>query len=374
MLNFSQYYLTEAQRIHSVFDTIAKQARTPPVFFTSALMKRLEYAIPNVSAFHATDITGAKGLLDKAGQKSTQISVFTSSGKSSEEFYHSLMKGVETSGGVIAELKGTVDVYFTGDAFTARTKGGRRTVLIGDMLFRRSVVDSYLAYGKEVGDYIEKLMVELQQKLIDLYTDVMNKYVLPFIKKVYYEIDHDKLYFYETEKKMKTYREWETAWSAIQFLAVTRDDELGFDSDDISSFIRYYDKNGKIMQKIVKDYMDGMERIISENPEYKKIFLMPYKDTEKFGNISYDEAIMSDFEVQKLHVFPSEKQVAHFESQVMDEFEREEYMDEYTDEYLPGDAPVVFWVSDTYVEDLFNYVQGKAKSFVDIYKKKAQNI
>lgn len=372
MLNFSQYYLSEAQKEHSVFDSIVNNAWSPPVFFTNSVMKRLEYSIPDVKAFHSTDLSGARGLISKQNRKNTQISVFTNPGPSADSFLSSILGGIETSGGVIVELEGTINVYFSADAFTARTKGGRRTVLIGERLFRMSVRDSYKDIGGEsAAEYIDELINELQIKLQRLQNDVLNKHVLPLIKKVYYEIDHELFYFYEVEPQMKQYKEWKTAWDAIQFLSVTRD--VKFDDKDLTSFIRYYDRAGKVMNKVVKDYMDGMERILVSSPDYKKIFLMPYIDPDEYKgtSIAYDEAILSDFTIKQLHIFPTRSMVKHFETHAMTPKEQEDYIDHTIERELNDpNVDIRIWLGETFINDLYKYIKNKSKKFVDIYRKK----
>lgn len=383
MISFKDFLLNEDQRTHSVFSTILNSGGTPPIFLTPSLMERLDYTIPNVKAFHATHLRGARNIIDNQGSKK-QLSVFTNPGTSSSNFKGMLMGGVETAGEVIVELTGNINAYFASDVFSGRVKGGRRSLLVGSSALIGGVLDAYGEIGapKETIKYVDDLMKELQNSLYEAKEEVLNRYILPLIQKVYYEIDHEILYFHEVEKRLKRQKNYQDAWQSIIFLSASSERDLPWmepGGADFDAFVRYYDKSGKIMKSIVKDYMDAVEKVLKQNPDYKKIFSMPYRNNDEvsgnsYEGLDYDEAIMSDFTVDTIHKYPTDEEAKFLKKVDADDETKKLHLQQVVGKSLGSyDVDVQLWVGENYVEDLYNYILKQSESFQEIYKKRVSN-
>ena len=199
--------------------------------------------------------------------------------------------GIETGGGVLAVLEGSVTVRMKHDIFTGLIVGGRRTVLIS----------KNSSFGTELKPnllpVIDKLNLEIRDMLHDEASKIFPKALREFAK------------FHEQTKMF--HKNIINLADGIE--KKDRDKSIYFDQGSISRNISLYDliqltkerksdpENRIITSaagRFVKAYMDGVERILATNPEYKSLFV-----TEESGKpLWYDEYIMHNFKIKKLYV------------------------------------------------------------------------
>lgn len=343
MTTFKQF-LTEKQMAHSVAETIVFGENEPPIILTPSMMKRLDYTVPNVRAFHITSPDLIPNLMKLEGRKTNQISVLTSLNNAA-----ALEFGIETDGGVVVELKGQIDAYFATDAFTGLLKGGRRSVLIDpDNDFGVSIKRRYadLIGTPEAAEMVVSYIKDLQLKLRKELTEILDRNMTPFFMKQYPEagIRRNDGYF-EAFEKVQTYLI----------------DVEHFQPTDMISMIRPSVGNkdgGKVLQKIVREYLDAQELVMKQNPHLKKLFLMPFNEPTDATSGAYDEAMMSNFKVLGIHVYRQRRTLM---PQV------EELADNLRSEY---DVPVKV---HEFVSEVQRYINKKATNFSEILRKKVSS-
>jgi len=371
-------FLTERQNQRSVFASIIQAPNLPPVFFTPTLMKRLDYTIPNVVAFHVTEKSAVVDLVALEGRKNAQLSVFLSNNKKSE-FRDMVGGGIETSGGVLAELKGDINAYFSFDAFTYLSKGGRRLVHIGDRDFERALKHAY----PNVKNEVEATSKDLRLRLQKLRGDLMRKHLFPstwenlsnsghdWIKAQGIKTKSDFIDFVEgLDDEFRQYKEISLVPNPQMQLSTIKKEldsgdmisaHRGSDTDIIRNNMGLYPlfkiyADPRAIQKFVQSYMDGVEKIMKENPSYRILFNVPYT-----GYSGYDEAVMSNFTIQKIH--------RPFMDEPENQKEREDAMASMG--LQPNNSiPVEFWHNN--LDALYNRVQEAGSNFAELYTKKIQ--
>lgn len=347
MNTFKNFLLSEAQVAHSLAESIIIQELNPPFVFTPTMMDRLEYSIKDVTAFHVTSADYIAGVTKSQGSKSSQLSVFLNVNKKSA---NDLFKGVETEGGIAIELKGQLDAYFSVDAFTARLKGGRRSVLIGPDSDWGNNVKFYMETigGNELKKMMDTLIRRLQFDMQILQAETLNEYLKPLFLKT----------FPILKSRVKRTWNWFAYFEELQRMWQDGEDIVkGYDTGLAQGpyhFIKILPNGGRILQKIVRDYLTGVEDLLKENPGYKPLFLMPGFDSKAKSGPSYDEGILSNFKIVKLHIYDHDMIGDQTKDELAELFESEGFSVQIWDDYI----------------DLSKYVMKKTDSFAEIVKKK----
>jgi hypothetical protein len=160
--------------------------------------------------------------------------------------------GVEGGSGLVVEIEGNVLASAREDIMSIPETSGRR--MISFNWFRGS-------WGDRNVDQIEKQLIVLLKALIKKYAGAFGK-------------------------PSKVVGDWEK-WMAIR-----------------AAYVEDKDKNrsaGKVMQKIIKDYLDGIERIYKQNAKQVQKIL-----TSDIGsrstNDEWDEIVVDQFTIKKLYI------------------------------------------------------------------------
>jgi hypothetical protein len=188
--------------------------------------------------FHTTDGKGIKKIAKLQGKKS-QISAFFSMMSRYMEV------GVATSGGVHSVLEMDADVLLSasGDVMSHLDQQGRRWTSISDL--------------KETSRFVKFGAVEKDlQKMFD-----------PLVKKYL---------------KKGEFQENATVWELWRMAE------------------RKVDK--KTLSLVIKDYMDGMERVIKKNIDTFSSAMLSYAKNRS-TDLSWDEQIVNNFKVKTAHFF-----------------------------------------------------------------------
>ena len=319
MKSFNQY-LIEAQEQHSVFDSIVRNVLQPPVFFTPTVMRRLDYEKAGFHAFHATDEKGIIGLAKIQGSKSKQISTM-SPNSDTAGLYKGLIGGIETKGGILTVLEGSVSVRMNMDIFTGLTVGGRRTVLIGySSDFGQQVTSQISSNNPKLPPLLDKLNTELREIIFTSAKKVLSPALKEFAK--FQETDNEKFYDHlqEVIRKLDFGDTDHRIYSGDDTLVRQRSGyQLGI-ADLIRLAKNRKNRPGyKILTaaagRFVKEYMDGMEKVLTRNKEYKELFVSD-PTTENTG--LYDEYILHNFKIKKVFVYVPKLSGA---SSTVDDFE-----------------------------------------------------
>jgi len=205
---------------------------------SSSMFKRIWPDTLRATVFHTTDGDGIKSIAKLQGQKK-QISAFFSM------FSRYMEVGVATQGGVHSVLEMDADVLLSasGDVMSHIDQQGRRWTSISDL--------------KETSRFVKFGAVEKDlEKMFD-----------PLVKKYL---------------KKGEFQENATVWELWRMAE------------------RKVDK--KTMGLIIKDYMDGMEKVIKKNIDTFSSAMLSYAK-KRSTDLSWDEQIVNNIKVKTAHFF-----------------------------------------------------------------------
>ena len=220
-----------------------------------AIFKRVWPESVRSKCFHVTGFDGVRSLKKMQGKK-----------KSISAFYniedHILAGGIKTDGGYVVELEGDVLAAAPDDISSQPDKTGRRWITFSSLMNPSTASDPGLGGGsklKRIEKDLKKLLVEILVK------NGMGPY-----------------------KKGLTTRELNRGWS-------------------------YLGKStgGKEKSIIIKDYIDGMEKIMKKYSKPLKSVFTDYTkkrtldpDEDSGEKAMWDELVVNNFKIQKIHVGP----------------------------------------------------------------------
>ena len=211
-----------------------------PIPLSSAIFKRVWPDDIRTTVFHLTDDDGLDKLVRLQGKKKA-ISAFTSM----DRYYYS--RGVQTAGGIIAEIDGNVLIAAPTDIMSRPDNTGRRwtafRAISGREKFGR-IDDQTIT---SIGNDIEKLFKQL---ITTYYPDKLQPY----------------------SKKLAN-----TQWQ----------------------YIGQHPLSDK--RKIIADYIDGMEKIIKKHSAKLRGVFTRYLDRRRTDD-AWDELIVNDIKIKKVHV------------------------------------------------------------------------
>ena len=211
-----------------------------PIPLSSSIFKRVWPDDIRTTVFHLTDVDGLDKLVKLQGKKKS-ISAFTSM----DRYYYN--RGVQTAGGIVAEIDGNVLIAAPTDIMSRPDNTGRRwtafRAISGREKFGR--IDDLTI--KSIGKDVEKLFKQL---ITTYYPDKLQ----PYSKK----------------------------------LANTQCQYIG--AHPLS------DK-----RKIIADYIDGMEKIIKKHSAKLRGVFTRYLDRRRTDD-AWDEIIVNDIKIKQVHV------------------------------------------------------------------------
>ena len=244
-----KYFITEAtdqkwqQSLSSlIFDTGREENfyLDVPIPLSSSIFKRVWPDDIRTTVFHLTDVDGLDKLVKLQGKKKS-ISAFTSM----DRYYYN--RGVQTAGGIVAEIDGNVLIAAPTDIMSRPDNTGRRwtafRAISGREKFGR--IDDLTI--KSIGKDVEKLFKQL---ITTYYPDKLQPY----------------------SKKLAN-----TQWQYIGAHPLS-------------------DK-----RKIIADYIDGMEKIIKKHSAKLRGVFTRYLDRRRTDD-AWDELIVNDIKIKKVHV------------------------------------------------------------------------
>ena len=215
-----------------------------PIPLSSSIFKRVWPDDIRTTVFHLTDVDGLDKLVKLQGKKKS-ISAFTSM----DRYYYS--RGVQTAGGIVAEIDGNVLIAAPTDIMSRPDNTGRRwtafRAISGREKFGR--IDDLTI--KSIGKDVEKLFKQL---ITTYYPDKLQPY----------------------SKKLAN-----TQWQYIGAHPLS-------------------DK-----RKIIADYIDGMEKIIKKHSAKLRGVFTRYLDRRRTDD-AWDEIIVNDIKIKQVHILTSD--------------------------------------------------------------------
>ena len=232
---------------------------------SSSMFKRIWPDTLRATVFHTTDSDGVKSISKLEGKKG-QISAFF-------EMQSRYMEvGVATSGGVHAVLEMDADVLLSasGDVMSHLDQSGRRWTSISDL--------------KETSRWTKFAAVE--KSLEKMFDGLVKKYL-----------------------KRGEFQENATVWELWRMAKRKVD--------------------GKTMSLIIKDYMDGMEKVIKKNIDTFESAMMSYAK-KRSTDYAWDEQIVTNFKVKTAHFFKLPIPIAQTDDQI-EMSEKQQELIEFTE-------------------------------------------
>ena len=258
---------------------------------SSSMYKRIWPDNIRATVFHTTDVEGVKKIAKLQGKK-TQISAFFAMQSRYMEI------GIATQGGVHAVLEMDADVLLSakGDVMSYVDKSGRRWTTIADL----EETSRYTNFGKVNRD-IEKMFSALVPK-------------------------------YLTRGEFQDYSTIFQIWHQAK---------------------RKVDS--KTMSLIIRDYMDGMEKVIKDNLDTFTSVMRSYA-MKRQSDYSWDEQVVNNIDVKKIHLFK-------LPDPVTDESSDHEYQAELIEYASSKKWPIKIWDAaielEIYTRDVANKELGK---------------
>ena len=215
-----------------------------PIPLSSSIFKRVWPDDIRTTVFHLTDGDGLDKLVKLQGKKKS-ISAFTSM----DRYYYN--RGVQTAGGIVAEIDGNVLIAAPTDIMSRPDNTGRRWTAFRAISGREK-------WGRIDDQTIQSIRKDIEKLFKQLIT-------------TYYP---DKLQPYS--KKLAN-----TQWQYIGAHPLS-------------------DK-----RKIIADYIDGMEKIIKKHSAKLRGVFTRYLDRRRTDD-SWDEIIVNDIKIKQVHILTSD--------------------------------------------------------------------
>jgi hypothetical protein len=249
MKSFKQYLKEFAIQSTSdyVFDTPSGEAGSLKIPISGPMFKRIWPDTIRSTVFHATDNLEKLGKLE-GGKKS--ISAFFSM------MSRYMETGIATGGGIVAEMDADVLISASSDIMSEVDKTGRRWVEM-----------SWFANAQRYGVGADFRKVE--KDLTTLIVGLVKKYI-PKDK----EIQQTKHFAKD-------------AGAAFQIW---------------SNFKHHLKGDGKILRLVIKDYFDGVEKIIKRHQKIMGSIFYSYARSKRQTEESWDEQIVNNIKVKKIHL------------------------------------------------------------------------
>jgi len=266
MITFKQYLKEEPPKWTEslstmLFDLPRAGLKDVLIPLSPAILKRIWPKPPRTTVFHLTDYTGVGKLKGLQG-KQKSISAFFNITPRAIEY------GVATEGGYVVELIGDILAAAPDDLSTRPDKTGRRWMAFSTLI--NPIDYGHFGDGIGGGKKLKGMENDISEMLIEIimqYADDPGKSGMPNVNK---------------------------SWIALgkEYGSRSREDN-------------------KIKSQIIKDYLDGMEKIMKKYSAKLKSVLLDYvkirasKPDPDSGDVpEWDELVVNNFKIQKIHVNP----------------------------------------------------------------------
>ena len=216
---------------------------------STPIQKRIWPKTPRTTVFHLTDPDGVNALIKIEG---TKKSISTAA-----NIEHNIIgAGIKTYGGIVVELEGDVLIAASGDIMSQPDKTGRRWIELSDL--QTLVPKNKMATALGAGGAFEKDAISLCKELLLKYSEEKD---------------------IETSIKMNAMRNIASDWEGMVTLP------------------------GKKKSLLIKDYIDGMEKIMKlHSKPLKKLFYNYLVKRDKAGKDRlWDEIVVNNIKIKMLH-------------------------------------------------------------------------
>jgi hypothetical protein len=274
MITFKRYLREFAIQSTSdyVFDTHTENSSSLKIPISGPMFKRIWPNTIRATVFHTTDLEGLAKIQKLEGGKKSISAFFSMMSRYMET-------GVATSGDVhvVAEMDADVLVSARDDIWSQVDKTGRRWVEL-----------SWFANAQlgRTGPKFNKVEKEFNTMIKNL----VKKHLTKILGKNTVISTHE----YELWGNMK----------------------------------RHLKGDGQKLRLVIKDYFDGVEKVLKKNKEVMGNILYGYTKSKRMTDNAWDEQIVNNIKVKKIHILNS----AELDDQVVQDIKN-----------MPGIPPVEVW-------------------------------
>ena len=272
-----------------VFDVPSGESGSLKIPISGPMFKRIYPKSIRSTVFHATDLKGLESLKKIEGKKNTISAFFSMMARYME-------KGIATEGGLVVEMDADVLVSASSDIMSEVDKQGRRWV-------EMSWFANAQRYG--VGTDFRKVESDLSKLIV-----ILIKKHIPKDKKIE-----------QTKHFGKDEGAAFDAWGKMKF-----------------HLQRHHGRDaGKILRVVIKDYFDGVEKIIRKHKDTMGKIFYGYAKSKRQTEDSWDEQLVNNIKIKKVHVLEVKS------------YEDDEYV-VHDDVSSVGNWPIVDWGSSVELE------------------------
>ena len=206
------------------------------------MFKRIWPDTIRATVFHVTDHNGLGKLKKLEGGKKSISAFFSMMSRYMES-------GVATSGGAVVEMDADVLVSARDDIMSEVDKTGRRWVMMSWFEHQTRERGKFAAVERELNVLIRGLVV---------------KHLAPILGQTEVRSAHEFYLWADMKKHLKG--------------------------------------DGKKLRLVIKDYFDGVERIIRKNKEVMGSIFYGYAKSKRMTDNSWDEQIVNNIKIKKVHL------------------------------------------------------------------------
>jgi len=250
MKRFKQYLREFAIQSTSdyVFDTHTDNSSSLKIPISGPMFKRIWPDTIRATVFHTTDLAGLERLGKLEGGKKSISAFFSMMSRYMET-------GVATSGDihVVAEMDADVLVSARDDVWSTVDKTGRRWVELS--WFANAQLGRT---GPEFG--------KVEKDLNTLIKNLVKKHLTKILGKNTVTSTHE----YELWGNMK----------------------------------RHLKGDGQKLRLVIKDYFDGVEKVLKKNSEVMGNILYGYAKGKRMTDNAWDEQVVNNIKIKKVHIWP----------------------------------------------------------------------
>jgi len=265
MKTFKSYLTEFAQQSTSdyVFDTHSANSSSLKIPISTSMFKRIWPDTIRATVFHTTSLEGLEGLKKLEGGKKSISAFFSMMSRYMET-------GVASWGDVhvVVEMEADVLVSARDDIWSQVDKTGRRWVEM-----------SWFANAQWGGTGPKFNKVE--KDLNTLIKNLVVKHLTPILGKNEVKREHEYELWSNMKKHLKAGREG----------------------------------GGKRLSLVIKDYFDGVEKIIKDNKEVMGSIFYGYAKSKRMTDNAWDEQVVNNIEITKIHYLPKDEEVENEEQQ-----------------------------------------------------------
>ena len=224
-----------------VFDTLSNSISDIKIPISGPIFKRIWPDTIRATVFHSTDAEHLAGLKKLEGKKKSISAFFSMMAREMEG-------GIATDGGVVIEMEADVLISAKGDIMSAVDKTGRRWV-------EMSWFENAQGRGNPAG------FDKVEQGFNTLIKNLVKKYV--------------------PKEQGQPLEIWSNMKSHLK---------AGREG------------GGKRLSLVIKDYFDGVEKVIKKNKKVFETIFYGYAKSKRQTDYAWDEQIVNNIKIKKVHI------------------------------------------------------------------------